>query len=167
MTQLAGKGGVSTKKTKQNNAHNEFAPDKWTVDDDPITIGSQKQADDIKPLPETAHGLQKACHLACFCDFFPVLAQHTSCACCFLCDANCGFFGFLLLGIGSVYWQLPAVSICLIQFGYQMFPVSPNINVTLGAAKGLIDDLIDKIVVGTPRTQIQAKVMRNHSFLYM
>lgn len=79
-----------------------------------------------------------------------------------------GFFGFLLLGaIGSVYCQLPAVSICLIQFGYQMFPVSPNINVTLGAAKGLIDDLIDKIVGGTPRTEIQAKVMRNHSFLYM
>lgn len=69
MTQLAGKGGVSTKKTKQNNAHNEFAPDKWTVDDDPITIRSQKQADNIKPLPETAHGLQKACHLARYCDF--------------------------------------------------------------------------------------------------
>lgn len=113
MTQLAGKGGVSTKKTKQNNAHNEFAPDKWTVDDDPITIGSQKQADDIKPLPETAHGLQKACHLACFCDFFPVLAQHTSCACCFLCDANSGFFGFLLLGAIRVSLLPTACSIDL------------------------------------------------------
>lgn len=54
MTQLAGKGGVSTKKTKQNNAHNEFAPDKWTVDDDPITIRSQNRPTitnhSLKPL---------------------------------------------------------------------------------------------------------------------
>lgn len=59
-----------------------------------ITIRSQKQADNIKPLPETAHGLQKACHLARYCDFSRCWhsIHHVLVASCVMLIVGCCFF---------------------------------------------------------------------------